>query len=109
MQFEIADFASLLVQAGNGPVWTQASTDLNVNLVRFDRGDGVPSHVNDQLDVLIVAVVGEGLVAIDGESHPIAAGQACIIPKGCTRSIQSSGGQFAYLTCHQSRGLLWPH
>lgn len=93
---------------GPGPVWTHTSADLNVNLVTFDRGQGVPAHVNAEVDVLLVIVAGEGIVELDGVAHPIRAGQLCLVPKGVERSIRSSGGPLAYLTCHRRRGGLWP-
>jgi mannose-6-phosphate isomerase-like protein (cupin superfamily) len=93
---------------GPGPVWAQTSADLNVNLVTFDRGQGVPAHVNAEVDVLFVIVAGEGVINLNGEEHPVRAGQLCLVPKGVERAIRSSGGPLAYLTCHRRRGGLWP-
>lgn len=92
----------------DGPVYSLTSADLNVNLVRFDGGRGVPAHVNDALDVLLVAVSGAGLVEIDGETRPFVAGQLCLVPAGARRAIRSAGGPFAYLTCHRRRPGLMP-
>ena len=105
----IVTLAGVLAEvSGPGPVWTHTSRDLNVNLLSFEAGQGVPDHVNDEVDVLIVVVAGEGVLAIDGTEHPIAAGQLCVIPKGARRSLHSGDGPFAYLTCHRRRGGLWP-
>jgi quercetin dioxygenase-like cupin family protein len=93
---------------GAGPIWSHTAEDLNVNLVRFDGGTGVPAHVNAEVDVLIVAIEGEGRLELNGETLALRAGQACLIPKGVTRAIGSAGGPFAYLTCHRRRGGLWP-
>jgi quercetin dioxygenase-like cupin family protein len=93
---------------GSGPIWTHTSEDLNVNLLRFHDGAGVPAHINDQLDVLVVVIEGEGIVEVDGEQQRLATGQACLIPKGATRSLRSDGGAFSYLSCHRRRGGLWP-
>ena len=98
----------LTAASGPGAVWTHTSPDLNVNLVSFEAGQGVPPHVNQEVDVLIVAVAGEGVLELDGTAHPIRAGQLCVVPKGVRRSIRSGGGPFAYLTCHRRRGGLWP-
>lgn len=98
----------LAVETGPGPVWTHTSADLNVNLLSFDGGQGVPAHVNSEVDVLVVAVAGDGIIGMDGVERPFSAGQLCVIPKGVTRSIRSGGGPFAYLTCHRRRGGLWP-
>lgn len=84
-----------------------ASADLNVNLLRFTGEDGIEEHVNREVNVLLVALDGEGIVTVDGHAEELAAGQAAIIPKGTARSIRSNGDRFAYLTCHgQRRGMM---
>jgi mannose-6-phosphate isomerase-like protein (cupin superfamily) len=94
--------------AGRGPAWTLRSEDLDVNLLVFGAGEGVAEHVNGEVDVLLVGVAGEGVVAVDGRPHPLGAGQAVLIPKGARRSIRAAGERFAYLTCHRRRQGLWP-
>ncbi len=99
----------LAAAAGSdGPAYTTSSADLNVNLIRFDGGRGVPAHVNETLDVLLLALSGEGLLEIDGETRAFAAGQLCLVPAGASRAIRSAGGPFAYLTCHRRRPGLMP-
>jgi quercetin dioxygenase-like cupin family protein len=106
---EIVHLAERLAATpGPGPVWTHASADLNVNLLSFDAGQGVPAHVNEEVDVLIVGVAGEGVVEVNGATHALTAGQVLVIPKGARRSLRSAGGPFAYLTCHRRRGGLMP-
>jgi quercetin dioxygenase-like cupin family protein len=95
-------------ESGPGPVWTRSSADLNVNLLSFDQGQGVPAHVNDEVDVLLVVVAGEGVLELSDTPRPLRAGQVCLIPKGVTRAIRSAGGPFAYLTCHRRRAGLMP-
>jgi quercetin dioxygenase-like cupin family protein len=105
-------FADLIAlgrsQNDRGAIWTHSSEDLNVNLLRFERGEGVPEHVNAEVDVLLVAIEGEGSIEIDGDALKLKAGQACIIPKGARRSIHSDATAFIYLSCHRRRGGLWP-
>jgi quercetin dioxygenase-like cupin family protein len=96
-------------ESGPGPVWTRSSADLNVNLISFDQGLGVPAHVNDEVDVLLIIVAGEGVLEIDRAAYLISAGQVCLIPKGVERAIRSGGGPFAYLSCHRRRGGLMPN
>jgi quercetin dioxygenase-like cupin family protein len=106
---EIADLVPIaLSQRAYGPAWTLESDDLNVNLLVFDAGDGVDEHVNDEVDVLLVGIMGEGVVTIDGRSHSLHDGQAVLIPKGARRAIHALDGRFAYLTCHRRRPGLWP-
>lgn len=109
-RIEIVDLPAHL-RAGDdsdGSQWSITSADLNVNLVRFDRGRGVPKHVNGEVDVLIAVIEGEGVLTVEGIERSIRAGQLCLIPKGTARSIRSAGASFAYLTCHRSRGGIWP-
>jgi quercetin dioxygenase-like cupin family protein len=94
--------------ADRGPAWTHEGEDLHLNLLVFDDGGGVAEHANDEVEVLVVGVAGEGAVEIDGQREPLGAGQAVVIPKGARRAIRSAGGRFAYLTCHRRRGGLWP-
>lgn len=83
------------------------SADLNVNMLRFTGERGIEAHVNREVDVLIVALDGEGVLTVDGVPTALAAGDAVIVPKGTERSIRSNGDRFAYLTCHgQRRGLM---
>jgi quercetin dioxygenase-like cupin family protein len=84
-----------------------ASADLNVNMLRFAGERGIEAHVNREVDVLIVALDGEGLLTVDGAPTLLSAGDAVIVPKGAERSIRANGDRFAYLTCHgQRRGLM---
>jgi quercetin dioxygenase-like cupin family protein len=98
----------LAASSGPGPAWTATSADLNVNLISFPDGQGVSAHVNNEVDVLIVVVKGEGVIEIDDVHQSLRAGQVCLIPKGVKRAIRSSSPQFAYLTCHRRRAGLWP-
>ena len=91
------------------PGWGYQSADLNVNLLVWGADEGVVEHVNSEVDVLLVGIAGDGLVEVDGTAHPLRAGQAVIIPKGARRALRSTGGRFAYLTCHRRRAGLWPH
>jgi quercetin dioxygenase-like cupin family protein len=106
----VVDLAALAQESTiRQPVWAYQSADLNVNLLVWDANGGVVEHVNSEVDVLLVGIAGEGLVEVDGTAHPLRAGQALIIPKGVRRAIRSTGGRFAYLTCHRRRAGLWPH
>ena len=90
-----------------GVVWTlEASSELNVNLVRFETGGGVGEHVNDEVEVVIVGVSGSGIVSVDGEAQPLSAGKITFVPRGARRSTRSASDDFAYLTIHKRRGPL---
>ncbi len=90
-----------------GVVWAlEASSDLNANLVRFEAGDGVGEHVNDEVDVIILGISGSGFVEVDGREHPVSNGTITFVPKGARRSTRSVSGDFAYLSVHRRRGPL---
>lgn len=103
------DLAALAgASARAGVIWSGGETDLNANLVRFDAGDGVTTHVNEEVEILLVGVAGAGVVEVDGRCHHIGPGQALVIPRGARRAITAKSGGFAYLTCHRRRAGLWP-
>lgn len=105
----VADLLVLASTASSpGVAWSSQSDDLNVNLLVFGRDGGVETHVNSEVDVLIVALSGDGILGIDGSFRPLRAGQALVVPKGSSRSIRAAGDRFAYLTCHRRRSGLWP-
>lgn len=90
------------------PAWASACEDLNVNLVVLTVGSDVAEHINNEVDVLIVGIDGDGIVAVDGQEVAIAAGRLVIVPKGARRAMRPSGERFAYLTCHRRCAGLWP-
>lgn len=105
----VVDLAALARAADvPGVAWSRQSDDLNINLLTFATGAGVEAHVNSEVDVLLVAISGEGILAVDGVHRPLRAGQAVLIPKGAQRSITSASDPFVYLTCHRRRAGLWP-
>jgi mannose-6-phosphate isomerase-like protein (cupin superfamily) len=92
-------------ERGPGVVWTQeGSEDLNANLVRFEAGEGVGIHANDEVDVVFVGVSGSGTVVVEGEKFALEPGRMVFVPKGCLRATRSAFSEFAYLTVHRRRG-----
>ena len=97
-----------LATAGNGPQWSYESVDLDLTLLSWTAGQQVAPHVNDEVDVLLIAVAGTGDVTVNAEVHRLSAGQALLIPKGAERAIQSATERFSYLSVHRRRRGLWP-
>src|SRR4051812_13666436 len=77
------------VTAVRGPAWTLTDRDLNANLIVLDTGGGIESHINNEVDVLIVGVGGSGTVTIDGAAYPLAAGRVLLVPRGSERGIRA--------------------
>lgn len=88
--------------------WSYQGEELNANLVLLAAGEVVAEHSNDEVEVLLVGVDGEGVVEINGRRHIVHRGHALFIPRGARRSIRADDGHFAYLACHRRRAGLWP-
>lgn len=104
----ILDAPRIAAETANRLAATLTSHDLNINLLVLDVGEAIEDHVNNEVDVLIVAVAGQGEIAVEGEPYPLTAGQALVIARGSRRAIRPIAGRFAYLTCHRHRAGLWP-
>jgi quercetin dioxygenase-like cupin family protein len=105
----ILDLMERLAAGGSGAVSNLETEDLDINLVRFEAGAGVASHVNREVDVLMVVIQGEGILVEGDLEHALRAGQAALIPKGVERAVRSAGDTaFAYLSIHRRRRRLWP-
>src|ERR687886_2215658 len=103
------DLNELVASAGDrvGVIWTlEYGGDMNANLVRFDAGDGVGEHINEDVDVLFLGVAGSGSVRVEGEEHALSAGTLVFAPRGVRRSTIASSDGFSYLTVHRRRGPL---
>lgn len=104
----VLDAPGIAVAATNRLAATLTSADLNLNLLVLDAAEQIEAHVNSEVDVLLVAVSGQGEVVIDDQPFAVTAGQALMIVKGARRAIRPMGGRFAYLSCHRRRPGLWP-
>lgn len=93
---------------GMKPAWSMQSDYLNLNLISCTDGEGVGSHVNTEVDVIIVGIDGNGSIEIDGEWSPLRPGQVAVVPIGAQRATRCDRDHFAYLTCHRRRAGLWP-
>jgi quercetin dioxygenase-like cupin family protein len=103
------DLAVMAAAAGEqtGVIWTlRESSDLNANLVRFEAGEGVGEHINDEVDVIFVGVSGTGSVRTNGEERRLSAGTLVLVRRGTRRSTLAVSEGFSYLTVHLRRGPL---
>jgi mannose-6-phosphate isomerase-like protein (cupin superfamily) len=96
----------LLGREGIGPLWGMASTDLNATLLAWPPGHEVAEHRNEELDVLLVVLGGQGNAIIDDEPHELATGSTILIPRGTRRRIAAGATGLRYLSVHRRRGPL---
>jgi quercetin dioxygenase-like cupin family protein len=99
--------AGALPGGGDGVQWTlEAASDLNANVVDLAPGHAIDEHVNDEVDVVVVVLSGEGSATVDGEAHPLAAHVVAHLPKGSRRRIDAAATGLRYVTVHRRRGPL---
>ena len=94
--------------AAQGPLFMLESPELDCNFLRFDQGEGVPLHINAEIDVVGIVLEGEGFLQVDGEQRLLQEGDFFYIPKGTARKLRSAGGPFSYLSVHPRRPCLAP-
>jgi mannose-6-phosphate isomerase-like protein (cupin superfamily) len=96
---EIIDLTELARSGRAGAAWSERSDDLAATLTVLEQGAGLSEHVDRERDLLLVGVLGEGAVTIDGRISFIWPGAALLVPKGSRRTIRPSTARFGYLAC----------
>ena len=84
-----------------GPVWGDASEELNATILEWPPGEG-PGETASQLDVVYAVLAGS--VLLNGEE--LRAGEARIVAKGVPRTVVAGPEGARYLTAHHRRGPL---
>ncbi len=100
---------ALSMDGADGALWGTETEDLNATLVRWTDGSGVGNHQNDEVDVIMVVIGGEGEITVDGQSTTLCVGSIVVLPKGCHRSIHASQGELTYVNIHKRRRGLMPN
>jgi mannose-6-phosphate isomerase-like protein (cupin superfamily) len=85
-----------------------AGEEVNLTLLAWPAGQGVATHINEEVEVVIIVIDGSGRVTIDDTEFEVSAGDALLVPKGCRRAIRSTSDGFAYFSVHRRRPGLMP-
>jgi quercetin dioxygenase-like cupin family protein len=96
---------STRIPAPAGAVWKLAERgrQLDANLIRLSSRQHVGTHIEPDLDVLILVLAGDGtLGATDGTLH-LTSGILAWLPRGSARSLTAGKDGLTYLTVHQRR------
>jgi uncharacterized cupin superfamily protein len=93
----------LLAGEGRGPLWGDATEDLNLTLLAWPAGQGPAEHVNRERDVVIVVTGGTGSAVLDGVRHDVRAGHVVVIPRGARRALTAGPDGIRYLSVHRRR------
>lgn len=103
----VVDVGAVDISNRTGAVWSLPhGGDLDVNLVHLDAGRTIGSHVNDEVDVVLVVLAGSGEVTIGGAVHQLRVDVLAAIPKGAGREVRAGSDGLTYLSIHRQRGPL---
>lgn len=89
----------------SGARWTLAEPgrQLDANLIHLPAGHQVDTHTEPDLDVVLVAVAGDGSIGTPDGAQAIAGGNIAWLPHGSTRSVTAGADGLSYLTVHRRR------
>jgi hypothetical protein len=119
----VIDAAALLADAGPAArvLWALSGPrDLDANVVRLRPGERVDTHVEPELDVMLVVLHGDGRAggaaseaapeaapeaALPGDDHgvPLRPGVLLWLRHGTPRSLRAGTAGLGYLTVHRRR------
>jgi quercetin dioxygenase-like cupin family protein len=88
-----------------GARWTLAEPgrQLDANLVHLPPGRRVGTHVEPDLDVVLVVVAGNGSVGTPDGRQQVASGNLVWLPHGAIRDLTAGSAGMSYLTVHRRR------
>lgn len=107
-QAQVLDLSTFAAAETTGAIWSLVSTDLNLNVLHFNAGDGVAAHINSEVDVIGFVIAGEGTLELDDRQERLQPGRLFFVPTGTRRTITSRSSDFTYLSCHRRRAGLLP-
>ncbi|MEV0283619.1 hypothetical protein AB0H36_05795 [Kribbella sp. NPDC050820] len=92
-------------QIPSGARWalSEPGRQLDANLVHLPAGRRVDTHVEPDLDVVLVVVAGDGSMGTPEGSQPVATGSLVWLPHGSTRDLTAGAAGMSYLTVHRRR------
>ncbi|NIK61676.1 hypothetical protein [Kribbella shirazensis] len=89
----------------SGARWRLAEPDrqLDANLVHLPAGRRIDTHVEPDLDVVLVVVSGDGIFGTAAGPQHVAAGNLVWLPHGAARDLTAGASGLSYLTVHRRR------
>jgi quercetin dioxygenase-like cupin family protein len=88
-----------------GAMWrlTEPGRQLDANLVHVPAESHIDSHVEPDLDVLLLVVSGSGTLGTAKGPQPLFEGSLTWLPRGSSRSVTAGQDGLSYLTVHSRR------
>jgi quercetin dioxygenase-like cupin family protein len=103
----VADLGSVDTTGRAGVVWSLPhGADLDASLVHLHPGGSIDSHVNDEVDIVISVIAGDGQLVVGGTSNRLRDLVVALIPKGERREIRAGSVGITYLSIHTRRSPL---
>jgi quercetin dioxygenase-like cupin family protein len=97
------------VPVGDGVHWGIETTDLDVNLVHLDPLSRVETHLNLEVDVVIVVLEGSGWTWLGDDEHRLGPHVLVLAPRGIARSVAAGPDGITYVSMHRRRSPLGVH
>jgi mannose-6-phosphate isomerase-like protein (cupin superfamily) len=88
-----------------GVVWRleEVGRQLDANVLNLPAGQTIGTHVEPDLDVLLVIVAGSGTMVTEAGLLTLGPGELVWLPHGSVRSLAAGAEGLAYLTVHRRR------
>ncbi len=103
--FASVDLLSIAAREA-GAVWAYAGEQLNATLLTWEPGHEIAHHVNEERDVLVIVLRGDGTLVVDHVEHALVPGRLIVVPRGAGRAVLAGPGGLAYVSAHVARGPL---
>ncbi|WP_420082224.1 hypothetical protein ACN6AT_35155 [Streptomyces sp. JL4002] len=102
---KVADLIAALEKGTSGALWRPEGVDrqLDANLVRHLPGTGGKAYTEDEVDVMLVVVLGGGTLTLDGTQIQLAPGFLGLLPRGTSRALLAGPEGLLVLTVHRRR------
>ena len=92
------DFADLPGRRPADPL-AEADAESSLRVVELERSEGRTAHRHPHSEEIVYVEAGAGDVWIDGELHPVVAGDVVRIPRGATHATIPGEGEQMRLIC----------
>lgn len=101
---DVQELAGFL-QAPAGALWRLAEPgrQLDANFVHLPPHQGVETHAEPELDVLLLVAAGDGALGTADGVKTLTKGSLVWLPHGSVRSITAHAEGLSYLTIHRRR------
>lgn len=102
----VTDLGAVDTTGRPGAVWSLPhGGDLDANLVRLHPGGSIAHHVNDEVDVIVYVIAGDGELLVGDVVHPLGGDVLALVPRGAGREVRAGQLGVTYLSIHRRRDL----